>query len=237
MKIALCLSGLLRNLNPNYFLNLDGDVDIFCHTWDYCDVSQLTPLMPKEIKVETDINSFYFTNVGLFDWPHRCSSPAVNIYRMYYGMKKCIEMVEDYELKNNFKYDLIIRSRYDIRANTKYPNLTTQPNDSFKLSDLKLGDKDIIFPVKGASVGKSIELKEYRFNKCTDKKIIRVNDSYFIGNEACRLLCKTYDHFDLLKNHYNAILHNENLIAHMCLHNNINIILKNFECNLCRDNR
>lgn len=237
MKIALCLSGLLRNLNTSYFLNLDGDVDVFCHTWDYCDVSQLKPLNPEEIKIESDNNQFNFTNTSLVDWPHNCTSPAKNIYKMYYGMKRCIEMVEDYEIKNNFKYDIIIRSRYDIRANTNCIGINNHPNESFKITDLKIKKEDIIFPLKGFWVGKSIDLKLYRFNNNTEDRIIRVNDSYFIGNEACRLLCKTYDHFNLLKNHYNAVLHNENLIVHMCLHYNINIILKNFECNLCRDNR
>jgi len=237
MKIALCLSGLIRNFNPNFFLNINGDVDVFCHTWDYCDVSLLNRLNPKEIKVEPDNNAFIFTNTNLVNWPHNCASPAKNIYRMYYGMKRCIEMVESYENKNNFKYDLIIRSRYDIRANTNKPGIINHPNESFDLSTIECKNKNIIFPLKGFWVSKSIDLKLYRYKNNTDDRVIRVNDSYFIGNDACRILCKTYDHFDLLKNHYNAVLHNENLIAHMCLHYNIDIILKNFECNLCRDNR
>jgi hypothetical protein len=237
MKIAVCLSGLIRNFNPDYFSNLDGDVDIFCHTWDYCDVSILKLPTIKDIQVDKDDESFKHTVINVNDWPHRCRSPRQNIFKMYYGMKRCIEMLEDYERKNNFKYDLIVRSRYDIRADTRTSGIHNIPRDSFKLTDVKCKENDIIFPVKGIWVGKSIELKSYRFDKCADDRIIRVNDSYFIGNETSRILCKTYNHFDLLKNHYKSILHNENLIAHMCLHYNFNIILKNFECNLCRDGR
>jgi hypothetical protein len=237
MKIAVCLSGLLRNFHPDYFANLDGDVDIFCHTWNYCDVSLLKLPNIKDIRVESDEESFKHTSVDANTWPHRCASPRQNIFKMYYGMKRCIEMVEEYERKNNFTYDLIIRSRYDIKADTRKGGLYMNPPESFRLTDIKCDEKDIIFPRKGFWVGKSIELKSYRFDKCTDNRIIRVNDSYFIGNETSRILCKTYDHFYLLKNHYKTILHNENLIAHMCLHYNFNIVLKNFECNLCKAGR
>jgi len=230
MKIALCLSGLIRNFHGNYFSNIYENLDIFCHTWDYCDVSQLKLPNIKEIVVENDFNAFNSTTVNIKHWPHRCKSPRENVYKMYYGMKQCIEMVENYEKQNNFKYDLIIRSRYDIKSKLNKKLLNNIKNN--------LNKNDIIFPLKGFWVGKTIETKLYTFeNPIIENKIIRVNDSFFIGNESCRLLSKTYNHFELLKNGYKAILHNENLIAHMCIHYNFNVVLKNFECNLCRDGR
>lgn len=238
MKIALCLSGLLRNLNPSYFLNLGVDVDIFCHTWDYCDISELNVLNPKEINVEDDNNAFKYTSVNVESWPYMGNSPRNHVYKMYYSMKRCIDMVEDYELKNNFKYDLIIRSRYDIKANIKNKGVKSHPDQSFDIYNINCNKNDIIFPLKGVWVGKSIDTRYYRFAKSKlPNKTFRLSDAFFIGSDACRILCKTYDHFEILKNEYNAYMHNENLIAHMCLHYNMNTIVKNFECNLCRKNR
>ena len=238
MKIAVCLSGLLRNFDCNFFSNTHGNLDIFCHTWEYCDTNILKLNNIKDIKVEPDSNAFKYTTVDVHSWPHIGNSPRENVFKMYYGMKRCIEMVEDYERKNNFKYDLIIRSRYDIRSNTKNCGVSDQPDGSFDLQTLVCNQNDIIFPLKGFWVGKTIDTNYYTYDiSDLRNRSLRVNDSYFIGNDACRTLSKTYDYFDTLKNKYKTKLHTENLISSMCIIHNMNIILKNFECNLCRNGR
>lgn len=238
MKIALCLSGLLRNFDPSYFSNIHENLDIFCHTWDQCNINLLKLDNIKDLRTEPDSNAFKYTNVDVHSWPHIGNSPRENVFKMYYGMKRSIEMVEEYERKNNFKYDLIIRSRYDIRSNTKNRGLSDQSDGSFDLQNVICDKNDIIFPMKGFWVGKTIDTNSYTYdNSILRNKSLRVNDSYFIGNEACRVLSKTYDNFDILKNKYKTMLHTENLISSMCIVYNINIILKNFECNLCRDGR
>lgn len=148
MKVALCLSGHIRNLEQNYYSikkNLLDyyDTDIFIHTWDTygwriegnlitsggfkgfdhysdkIDAQNIIDLInPKKIVIEQYENyeseflkkaEKYKNNLKFPD-----KDRPVNVVSMWYKINKCNELKTQQELENNFKYDIVIRSRPDL---------------------------------------------------------------------------------------------------------------------------
>lgn len=149
MKVALCLSGHIRNLEENYESikkNLldHYDTDIFIHTWDtygwrvegnnisvdedgfkgfdyYSGLINKNKILelvkPKEIVVDyyTDYESKFVEKAKNYvNLKHPDKDRPSNMVSMWYKIFKCNEIKKDYELKNNFKYDIVIRSRADL---------------------------------------------------------------------------------------------------------------------------
>jgi hypothetical protein len=139
-KIALCLSGQARFLNQCYIESMypniisQNDVDIFIHTWDI-DPNQIgkpfinggghvmgNPIHEKLIDELLELYKpiryviepqIYFEN-GL--WVDRCMPGIRSDYlmSMFYSIYKSNQIKSQYELDNNFKYDWVIRSRFDV---------------------------------------------------------------------------------------------------------------------------
>ncbi|MDW4561962.1 MULTISPECIES: acyltransferase [Aeromonas] len=65
----------------------------------------------------------------------------MNQFKMYYGINKCFELMKKYEEKNNFKYDIVIRTRPDL--------FITEEMDRSRLDSLQEGS----IAVNVASVG------------------------------------------------------------------------------------
>ena len=134
MKIAVCFSGQLRawrscvdswtNLLNG---NLGDEVDIFCQLWDYNsiptpylsnyskdenvklnenEISDLLELLkPKKIIIQ-EAMSFGVHE----DW----IIPFGPLLNQLYAIKKVAELKKEYEIENNFLYDLVVRTRYDL---------------------------------------------------------------------------------------------------------------------------
>ena len=129
MKIAVCLSGQPRsieyatNSTLNYFNSSEYEVDYFCHVWDY-----------NTWKCKGDVKIMYsgyepVDNTWLYDqihrynpkkflidyyaklYPHLSYVPWGSLFysMMYANLMKC-----EYEIENNFKYDYVVKSRYDL---------------------------------------------------------------------------------------------------------------------------
>lgn len=146
MKIALCLSGHVRNIESTFnslkknVLDLH-DVDVFLHSWDThgwrveglvsksfkgfdyysskIDEQKIVDLLkPKRYKFEvyTDIEQTFIQKSERYKDQLRVPDrdrPS-NLVSSYYKIKKCNELKKEYEKENNFTYDLVIRSRFDI---------------------------------------------------------------------------------------------------------------------------
>jgi len=228
MKVAICLSGLIKKYNNNTFLNnlksIPIEYDIFCHTWDYCDISLLDLPNVKIIYTEPNLNAFNNVSVDQFKKIDMNTTPE-NVLSMFYSMNQCIDLVEKFETEHNFKYDLVIRSRYDIQFNllnkSPYDNRDIQTD----LFNLGINDMDIIMPLTGFWVGKSMDLPI---------GIRRVADSFFVGDKSCRLLQKTYSYLNEINQVYSPYIHPEMLVAYSCEYFGLNIKLENFECNIVR---
>lgn len=143
MKVALCYSGLVRNFldcinSHKQFIINKLNPDIFIHTWSKIgsnklphwynsnynvnqhideielqknlDIQQINTLYsPKQIVVEyPDIQHFY-------DRFYDNSYPSFfNNVMMHYGVCRSNTLKSDYEHTHNFKYDMVIRCRFDL---------------------------------------------------------------------------------------------------------------------------
>lgn len=134
MKIALCLHGLVGSTNNlSYMRNesdLDGkklcaelsfkdwkrcvidenDVDVFFHTWDVeLEDYLVESYKPKKYQVEEQI---------IFKVEHKDDNPRNQAnYSRFYGGKKVMELKQECEKENNFKYDCVIDTRFDLSWN------------------------------------------------------------------------------------------------------------------------
>ena len=128
MRIAVCLSGQLRNWELAYhnqmihWIHGEHDVDYFTHTWNYSgdrthishdyvyrDIDDneydrfIQIYKPKKSILESKKQEFFYDN------DHWSS--------LFYSFSKSILLKREYELENNFEYDIVVKSRPDVIFN------------------------------------------------------------------------------------------------------------------------
>jgi len=129
MKIAVCLSGQPRSIEYAInsilnFFNVDyAEVDFFCHVWDYntwklknnkeilfgeyepvdrCWLEeQVQRLNPKKFKISP--YSTIYPDHKYLPWGS-----------LFYSLLNANLLKLQYEVENNFRYDLVVKSRYDV---------------------------------------------------------------------------------------------------------------------------
>lgn len=135
MRKCLCISGQIRSWNlvkSNWFKNfLDiNDVDVFCHFWHNSDNSYYVTNrgngvmdeygdVPSEhllgrygdYDISDILNSF---RPKSFQIEHPLDSSISNTNSMFHSIQRCNNIKNNYEKDHNFKYDLVIRSRFDL---------------------------------------------------------------------------------------------------------------------------
>lgn len=141
MKIALCLSGQPRGIPfsceeiHKNLINANPNVDIFLHAW--FDPEKIGKpygsAQPKQdggmcgfIKEKTDeilLDSYKpkkYVIEPQKEFPHARafkSAPTAKqevMASIFYSIYKSNELKKEYEFENNFKYDCVIRTRYDL---------------------------------------------------------------------------------------------------------------------------
>jgi hypothetical protein len=118
MRIAVCICGQPRTWrtsseNIKQYFNVDAEVDYFIHTWDtnsYGGVDELVDDPDIELKGIKDsfnpkliILEHYDPEIDRFGWQH--------IFRSF---MKSIWLKKNYEIENDFIYDIVIKTRFDI---------------------------------------------------------------------------------------------------------------------------
>jgi len=216
MKIALCLSGQPRFIDEGYdqlYTNLLSkySVDVFVHCWwspEMSNVNMNTMGMSnpdgrsytfKPNTIETIKNyynpiSFLYEPQKKFkiidDVDYKQPNKTISIQSMLYSIKKCNELKIKHENKNNFKYDIVIRSRTDIKIHkfildklfeknciyTDYVGQMEFPNDQFAVSDSEssnyyasLYDNLITYKNEGFKVFVGEHLLKYHMSKSNIK--------------------------------------------------------------------
>jgi hypothetical protein len=144
-KIALCLSGQLRFIEEGYYRNIfpfilhENDIDVFIHTWAVDDDQNGKPYInggnhlmggPVDKSHMLDVFNLYnpvryliqkqvpFSNDKYSDR----LMPGIkshNLFSMFYSIYKSNELKRQHELENDFKYDIVVRSRFDIKLDKK----------------------------------------------------------------------------------------------------------------------
>jgi hypothetical protein len=159
MQIAILFTGHIRTLNQTYqsfnhaFTGLNPN--IFCHTWnkishqDHVWYSKdgdgnlatrvITPndfihyLKPKKFQI--DIQQKYVSDNPKYNEVGGYSA----VHSQWESIKKAWELMLDYERKNNIKFDVVIKTRYDLFYNNKI--------DINELKDVVI-NKNIIYVLK-----------------------------------------------------------------------------------------
>jgi hypothetical protein len=156
-KIALCLSGQARFLEEGYreviypYVLENNDIDIFIHTWavddnqdgkSYINGGGFAMGKPVTKGLMLDVLETYKPTKCLIQKPHSFevgkysdrAMPGIrseNLYSMFYSIYKSNQLKREYEKENNFKYDFVIRSRFDVKLNSKID--FTLPNSKMYL--------------------------------------------------------------------------------------------------------
>ncbi len=122
-KVAICLSGQPRFIQDGFLTfdkNLVGfkDMDIFIHSWDnsppgnndnFTDVEDVNNIFsfykPKDYIIEEQKFDIAPSGLSHEEFVH---------YSMFYSMHIANKLKIDWEIKNNFKYDCVIKSRFDL---------------------------------------------------------------------------------------------------------------------------
>jgi hypothetical protein len=134
MRIAICFSGQLRTWKKVYNTwdyivnnkNNEHQIDYFFHTFyenstpkigvshvnmdlvdipesDFDEICEI--FKPKKSKIESQKAFVDLLNIDQYVNPYVCQ---------YYSMYKSCELKKEYEIENNFEYDLVIKMRYDL---------------------------------------------------------------------------------------------------------------------------
>jgi hypothetical protein len=130
MKIAVCMSGQLRNWdiakeNQKWFWSTSKEeVDYFIHTWNYSGdrrgVSQPYEWRKVNKHEFNEIVKWYGIKKSIYD-----TSDQKYFYgddhwsSLFYSFAQSIMLKRQYEIDNDFKYDIVIKSRPDIAFDPK----------------------------------------------------------------------------------------------------------------------
>jgi hypothetical protein len=135
MKIALCFSGQPRSFKTGYEYYKKNllekyDVDVFFHTWADSNVDEVADLYDPKGYVISDRLDKDLINAQYPRCADAVKYPAIATVSSFYSIYESSRIKSQYELNKGFKYDWVIRTRFDYAL-----NITIPFND---LSDKKL---------------------------------------------------------------------------------------------------
>jgi hypothetical protein len=68
------------------------------------------------------------SNLLLLYCPNHPPSNYSNVYSMYYHNNKCYDLINNYQIKNSFMFDVIVKYRSDIHSNNTIDFIKPKPN-------------------------------------------------------------------------------------------------------------
>jgi len=131
MKIAVCMSGQLRGwdiakANQKWFWSTSKEeVDYFIHTWNYSGdrrgVSQEYEWRDVSKKEFKEIVEWYDFKKSIYDTEEQEYFYGDDHWSaLFYSFVQSVMLKRQYEIENNFEYDLVIKSRPDIAFDPEY---------------------------------------------------------------------------------------------------------------------
>jgi hypothetical protein len=171
-KTAICISGLVRTGVKAYpvferFFSSLGDYDVFIHTWS----------MPEQ---QRNTLQDLYAPVSYFEEDQKdTSSTKIKIgpfSNMLYSIMMANELKKRYELEHNFRYDLVIKTRFDLiyEEHSRFPKAPILPrtiysaggNVGINITDYEQhGISDLIF--WGDSAAMDIATNVWRYYRYT----------------------------------------------------------------------
>ena len=141
MRVAVCLHGLARGSAVEaggayaekfaYLRSkLEGyDVDYFIHSWDVDIQEELTLIFdPKLTVFEPQVN-FHDEMVSLIDPGRYANNNNGDLFKTLsfaYSRMRSVELKRDYEKQNDFRYDCVLISRFDVGHHNNGLNKTSK---------------------------------------------------------------------------------------------------------------
>ena len=123
MKIALCLHGLFDSLTDTSSKGLDGyyhikkniidnhDVDVYLHSWNSDNNKEIINLYnPTEFIFEDQLDFTEIINNRNINSLNRFTRPPQNVLSHFYSIDKVFNLL----YSSNKKYDVVIKSRFDL---------------------------------------------------------------------------------------------------------------------------
>jgi len=157
MKTALLLNGYFssrsdtpdvsasakgfEHIKENIITKVDGNIDIFIHSWDVPNEENIKNLYGEWIKdVKIEEQKDFSTELSLLDeeWFNEGFDRENTIYKnckleiilsYLYGRKETTRLKKDYEEKNNFLYDVVFVGRFDLGTRGKEHYQPIYPTD------------------------------------------------------------------------------------------------------------
>mgnify|MGYP003676164788 FL=1 len=155
MKTAICISGQPRQINEAYD-NIKKNLidpyspDIFIHLWldpinmgqdlinswgknvgevEYGVLSNVyDKYKPKKIKVENQIPFKHVDNLPK-EVKEKNENYHFNMVSMLYSINEANNLKIQYEIENEFKYDIVVRNRFDLELRSDINLLTLNLNE------------------------------------------------------------------------------------------------------------
>jgi len=219
MRVALCLHGYIANTNgingaimANQYIKdkiLNGNnVDIFIHSWDIPNKDLALDLYnPKceQFEQQKDFSKELTSYNQSWFFEGKTAPPGMystnTIYRglsFLYSRKRCIEIKAEYEKENNFAYDCVIVTRFDLGMRgkehpQKYYATDIHFNSSFEMkkiyscfwAQLNWGIADHWFYSNSANIDKVASLYDYavRYYQPDSEYVKRVTTGWPDSNE------------------------------------------------------
>jgi len=160
MKIAICVSGHVRRFNE-YLTSLNTltkdknhEYDIFLSTWDiknspnshsyirrgyndfdYFNINDILEIYnPKSYLVEKN-NDYAFNQFSKYSGTNN----PIAVFSQFYKINQVSKLMDDYKNSNNIIYDLVIRTRFDLKIKDDF-NINNYFNDYFNIEEDNCGE-------------------------------------------------------------------------------------------------
>ena len=213
-KVALCLSGQPRwfSVASSYFIKSilsKFDCDVFFHTWfdknkigepysgawwsenksDHYRRDTVVDLYnlynPVGFIVQPEYDVFPTPRkIEEYDQKNTTQTTANITFSMFYSIFKSLQLAFDYESNNNFKYDCVIRSRFDCAVEC----------DSFNFHDL---ERNAVY-----------------FNDCIHNPDVISDYFNYGTSDSMKIYSEIYDNIDSYWNEDNVLMCGEEMLTH-----------------------
>jgi hypothetical protein len=194
MKVAVLLSGKFRNsyeeyksIKKNLIDKYNADIFInyiYDNTIDINPIELINLYNPKNIQFTQLPNTVIDMVDMVSNYSKADESNTLSIFSMWYGIKKTNELKVNYELENNFKYDVVIRARFDTEILNKV--------------ELKLVQNSIFIPIGSDHRGGYNDLFAYGSSNTMDYYCSTFDNliQYIIDGELIHPECLLRHHLD-----------------------------------------
>jgi hypothetical protein len=194
MKVAVLLSGKFRNsyeeyksIKKNLIDKYNADIFInyiYDNTIDINPIELINLYNPKNIQFTQLPNTVIDMVDMVSNYSKADESNTLSIFSMWYGIKKTNELKVNYELENNFKYDVVIRARFDTEILNKV--------------ELKLVQNSIFIPIGSDHRGGYNDLFAYGSSNTMDYYCSTFDNliQYIIDGELIHPECLLRYHLD-----------------------------------------